>query len=445
MAPRAAAPVQEIPGLASRRAALDLLTLVRAGAAFDEALERCRSFNALEGPDRSFARLLATLVLRRQGALDTLIGAYIDKPLPKRAEKATDMLRLAAAQSALLDAPDHAVVSTAVGLANGFQETAGYAALINAVARKVAKGAKAAVEKMPERIDTPGWMWRSWERAYGPATARAMALAHREEPPLDLTVRHGEDAGALAARLGAEVLPTGSLRLKAPRDVTALPGYAEGQWWVQDAAAALPAKLLGDIAGKRVFDLCAAPGGKTMQLAAACAIVTAVDSIGPRIKLVADNLQRTALKAETVKEDVLSWEPHETVDAVLLDAPCTATGTVRRHPDILRSGSEEDVATMARVQAKMIDRAVALLKEGGLLVFSTCSLQPEEGEQQIAAALGRHPALRRVPIEAGEIGGFAEAVTRAGDLRTLPSMWAARGGLDGFFAARLRLEAGGAG
>lgn len=434
------APRQETAGLASRRAALDLLTLVRAGAPLDESLERCRSFNALEGADRSFARLLATLVLRRQGALDTLIGAYIDKPLPKRAEKATDMLRLAAAQSALLGTPDHAAVSTAVDLAGAFQETAGYAALINAVARKVAKGAKAAVEAMPERIDTPGWMWRVWERAYGPATARAIALAHREEPPLDLTLRRVEDREVLAASLGAEILPTGSLRLKAPRDVAALPGYAEGQWWVQDAAAALPATLLGDVSGKRVFDLCAAPGGKTMQLAAAGANVTAIDSIGARLKLVADNLERTALKAETVKADVLAWEAHETVDAILLDAPCTATGTIRRHPDILRSASEEDVATMARVQAKMIDRAAALLKPGGVFVYSVCSLQPEEGERQVEAALERNPSLKRSPISAGEIGGLPEALTRSGDMRTLPSFWGAKGGMDGFFAARFRRD-----
>jgi 16S rRNA (cytosine967-C5)-methyltransferase len=208
---------------------------------------------------------------------------------------------------------------------------------------------------------------------------------------------------------------------------------------VQDAAAALPARLLGDVAGKRVFDLCAAPGGKTMQLAAAGAIVTAVDSVGPRLKLVADNLQRTSLAAETVKADVLSWSPAEKADAILLDAPCTATGTIRRHPDILRSTTEEDVATMAKVQARMIDKAVTLLGENGLLVFSTCSLQPEEGELQISSALERHRGLDRLPVSTTEIGGFSEAVTKAGDLRTLPSMWGDSGGMDGFFAARLRL------
>jgi 16S rRNA (cytosine967-C5)-methyltransferase len=432
-------PQPEPAGLAARRAALDILTLVRDGSPFDEALEKCRSFNALEGADRGLARLLATTVLRRQGGLDEIIGPYLDRPLPKRAAKAMDMLRLAAAQSALLGTPDHAAVSTSVALAKAFRETEGYAGLVNAIARKIAKTGKAAIEKQPERVDTPGWLWRAWERTYGPATARAIALAHRAEAPLDLTPKHPEEAEALAGELGAEVLPTGSLRLRQGGDVRALPGYAEGLWWIQDAAAALPAKLLGDVKGKRVFDLCAAPGGKTMQLAAAGGQVTAVDIAGARLKTVAENLQRTGLAAETVKADILEWTPEEKADAILLDAPCSATGTIRRHPDILRTRTEGDIATLAKLQAEMIDKAAGLLKNGGLLVYATCSLQPEEGERQIEAALARHPRLKRVPVEASEIGGLAEAITRAGDFRTLPSIWAARGGMDGFFAARLML------
>ena len=428
------------PGLASRRAALDLLTLVRAGASLDEALGTCRSFEALTGSDRGFARLLATTVLRRQGSLDQLLGAYVDKPLPKRAAKATDILRLAAAQTALLDTPDHAAVSTAVALAQGFRETEGYAGLLNAVARKIAKGGKAAIEKLPERADTPGWMWRAWDKAYGPATARAVAIAHRREAPLDLTARHTDEIPRLAEALGAEILPTGSLRLQASHDVTALPGFAEGRWWVQDAAAALPARLLGNVAGKCVYDLCAAPGGKTLQLAAAGAEVTAVDLAGARLKLVAENLERTGLSAMTIKADVLDWSPVEKADAILLDAPCTATGTIRRHPDVLWAKTEDDVAALSKVQARLIDKAITFLADGGLLVYATCSLQPEEGERQIEAALARHPRLVRAPIDAAEIGGLAEAITGQGDLRTLPSMWAERGGLDGFFAARLRLN-----
>lgn len=427
-----------VAGLGPRRAALDVLTLIRAGASLDEALGKCRSFDELEGPDRAFARALASTVLRRQGSLDMLIGDYIDKPLPKRAAKATDILRLAAAQSALLGTPDHAAVSTAVALAQAFQETQGYAGLVNAVARKLSLNGKAALEKLPERTDTPGWMWRAWERAYGPATARAIAAAHRNEPPLDLTVRDPGKAGSLAESLGANLLPTGSLRLYGAADITMLPGFSSGEWWVQDAAAALPAKLLGDVTGKRVFDLCAAPGGKTMQLAAAGARVTAVDIAGQRLKMVSENLHRTELSAETVKADVLDWKPESAAQAILLDAPCSATGTIRRHPDILWGRREEAIAELAILQARMIDKATDLLEAGGLLVYAVCSLQPEEGEAQIEEALTRHPELRREPVSADEIGGLREAVTRKGELRTLPSMLSDLGGLDGFFAARLR-------
>jgi 16S rRNA (cytosine967-C5)-methyltransferase len=427
------------PGLPARRAALDILTLVRAGKPLDEALDACRSYDALIGPDRGFARAMATEVLRRQGTIDSVIGDYIDKPLPKRAERATEILRLAAAQMVLMDVAEHAAVSLAVALANEFRETAGYAALINAVARKIAANGKAAARKLPERADTPGWMWRSWERAYGPGPARAMAAAHRAEPPIDLTLKNPSDAERFAKELNAELLPTGSLRLPHGARIDTLPGFSDGAWWVQDAAAALPAKLLGDVSAKRVFDLCAAPGGKTMQLAAAGADVVAVDVQGARLKLVAENLARTGLKAETVKTDVLDWSPSEKADAVLLDAPCTATGTIRRHPDILWMKSEEAVATLARLQARLIDKSLSLLKEGGVLVYAVCSLQPEEGEQQAVATLSRHPRLRREPVRPQEIGGFAGAVNRDGDLRTLPSFWSDKGGMDGFFAARFRL------
>ncbi|HPE32023.1 MAG TPA: RsmB/NOP family class I SAM-dependent RNA methyltransferase, partial [Parvularculaceae bacterium] len=232
--------------------------------------------------------------------------------------------------------------------------------------------------------------------------------------------------------------PTGGLRLATVSNVTELPGFSAGEWWVQDAAASLPARLLGDVRGKRVFDLCAAPGGKTMQLAAAGARVTAVDVTGDRLKLVAENLRRVSLSAETIKADILRWSPSEKADAILLDAPCSATGTIRRHPDILYSKSETDIAELAVLQARMIDKAASLLKEGGVLVYATCSLQPEEGERQVEAALARHEELAREPVTAEEVGGLTQAVTRQGDLRTLPCFWGERGGMDGFFAARLR-------
>jgi 16S rRNA (cytosine967-C5)-methyltransferase len=426
----------EAPGLASRRAALDVLTLVAAGKTLDDALEDCRSFNALEGPDRGFAHALAATVLRRRGAIDHLIGLFIDKPLPKRSARATDILRLAAAQSLILGTPAHAAVSTAVTLAEAFRETENYAGLVNAVARKISALGPDAIAKLPARIDTPGWMWRSWERAYGAEATRAIGRANAAEAPIDLTPRDATDAASLAADLHGTILPTGSLRVAAGTRIAALTGFEDGRFWVQDAAAALPARLFGDLRGKRVFDLCAAPGGKTMQLAAAGAEVFAVDSSGERLKRVQENLSRTGLAAKTIKADVLSWTPEGLADAVLLDAPCTATGTIRRHPDILWSKSEDSLKETTALQAALLDRAVWLTRPGGTIVYCVCSLQPEEGERQIAAALARDKRLERSPIGIDEIGGLA-AVNRDGDLRTLPSMLGDQGGIDGFFAARL--------
>lgn len=427
------------PGLPPRRAALDVLTLIAAGRTLDQALEDCRTFNALEGSDRGLAHALAATVMRRRGTIDHVIGLHIDRPIPKRSARATDVLRLAAAQSLFLKTPDHAVVSTAVALAQEFRETAGYSGLVNAVARKVAKAGADSIANLPERTDTPGWMWRGWERNFGADAARAIAKAHQKEAAIDLTARTPGGAEDLAETVHGELLPTGSVRLDAGTRLTVLAGYNEGEWWVQDAAAAIPARLLGDVAGKLVYDLCAAPGGKTMQLAAAGADVVAVDSEGARLKTVAENLARTKLAAETLREDILDWTPPRLADAVLLDAPCTATGTIRRHPDILWSKTEEQLRSLCVVQAKMIDKALTLLKPGGLLVYCTCSLQPEEGEKQAAAALIRHPNLSRVAVTADEIGGL-QAITRAGDFRTHPAMLSAEGGLDGFFAARFRLN-----
>lgn len=424
------------PGLAPRRAALDVLILVAGGRPLEEAFEACRSFNALEGSDRSLAHLLAATVLRRGGGLDHVVGLFVDRPLPKSAARAHDILRMAAAQSLILKTPDHAAVSTAVALANEFRETAGYAGLVNAVARKIAALGPEALDKLPERIDTPGWMWRGWERAYGADGARAIAKANAREAPLDVTLRDPRDAPAFAREAGGALLPTGSVRLPAGVDVTGLPGFADGRFWVQDAAAALPARLFGDLAGKDAVDLCAAPGGKTMQLAASGANVVAVDISGSRLKRVLENLERTRLSAKTVKADIREWTPDSPVDAVLLDAPCSATGVIRRHPDVLRLKSEESLGALCALQASLIDRAAAMLKDGGTLVYCVCSMQPEEGEKQAQAALERLPQLERAPIAPDEVG-LPGAVSRAGDLRTLPSMLAEAGGVDGFFAARL--------
>ncbi len=435
-------PIPEPSGMASRRASLDILSLVGKGRSLDDALASCRTFDALIGPDRGFARALATTVLRRRGTLDHIIGPYLDRPLPARAARVMEILRLAGAQILLMEIPAHAAVSTSVTLCADRQETGGYGGLVNAISRKLVKSGPVALAKLPARVDTPGWMWRAWERAYGPAKARAIAAANAVEPSLDLTLKKGEDATDWAAKFAAadipaKVLGTGSLRLKGASDITALPGFDDGAWWVQDAAAALPVRLLGDVAGKHIYDLCAAPGGKTLQLASAGARVIAVDKSGDRQKRVQENLKRIGLTAETITEDILRWKPADKADAILLDAPCSATGTIRRHPDILWSKSQDDVDGLTQLQSEMIDHAVRFLKPEGVIIYCTCSLQSEENERQIDAALKRHTQLSRVPITPDALPGLPEAVTSKGDMRTFPSMLKEEGGLDGFFAARL--------
>jgi 16S rRNA (cytosine967-C5)-methyltransferase len=238
--------------------------------------------------------------------------------------------------------------------------------------------------------------------------------------------------------LQAELLPTGSLRRAAGGAIDVLPGFAEGAWWVQDAAAALPARLLGEVAGRPVIDLCAAPGGKTLQLAAAGARVTAIDRSAPRLERLRQNLARLGLHADVLAADAAEYRPPEPAAAVLLDAPCSATGTIRRHPDVARTRRPGDLAALAGVQDRLLDAALAMLRPGGLLVYCVCSLQPEEGPARIDALLQRDTGVERLPIAAAEIGGLAAAITADCDLRTLPSHWAEIGGLDGFFACRLR-------
>ena len=269
------------------------------------------------------------------------------------------------------------------------------------------------------RLNIPDWLWQRWKETYGAETARRIAEAALREAPLDISVKPDADAAAWAARLGGQLLATGSIRLAAHGRIEDLPGYADGAWWVQDAAAALVARLAGDVRGKAVADLCAAPGGKTAMLAAAGATVTAVDVSAQRLERLRANLARLRLDAEVVEADVSSWAPGRTFDVVLLDAPCTATGTIRRHPDILRLKGPEDVARMAQTQERMLAHAATLVAPGGLMVYATCSLEPEEGEQQTAAFLAAHPNFARQPVAAAEIGAEPEWISADGDLRTL--------------------------
>ncbi len=336
--------------------------------------------------------------------------------------------------------PDHAAVDCAVTLAGEDRRQAHKRGFVNALLRRMAreKGAILAEAEADPLIDLPDWLAARWQANYGGAVAVAMARANRLEPPLDLSAKG--DPAPLAAQLGARLLPTGSLRLESHAPIETLPGFAEGAWWVQDAAARLPALLLGDVAGLSVADLCAAPGGKTMQLAALGARVTAVDRSAPRMGQLARNLARTGLEAQCVVADAAGWRGGP-FDAVLVDAPCSATGTIRRHPDVAWVKQEADIAKLALLQARLIDNAIALARPGGRIIYCTCSLEPEEGEAQIAAALARHGGVRLDPIAPAEIGGLAEALTDRGELRTrpdqLPHVQARMAGWAGFYAARL--------
>jgi len=432
--------------LASRRAALDVLTsCLDKGQPLDDALARHTGFagldpRALDPRDRAFVRLLLATTLRRLGEIEEVLDTLVERPLEGANSAGAQVLRLGAAQLLFLGTPAHAAVDTSVRLVEGagLHHLKG---LVNAVLRRIARdGAALLGDRDPARLNTPVWLWESWTAAYGEETTRAIAAAHLIEAPLDLTTR--ADADFWAGQLEAEKLPTGTLRRTGGGHIAELPGFAEGAWWVQDAAATLPVRLLGDVAGKRVADLCAAPGGKTMQLCAAGAHVTAVDISARRMARLGENLARAGLSAELVTADASKWTPQEKFDAILLDAPCSGTGTLRRHPDIAWLKDEEDVGRLTLTQDRLLLHAVDLLKPGGTLVYAVCSLQEDEGPARIEALLAREPRLKRVPVQPAELPALEDAVTPQGDVRTLPSMWPERGGLDGFYIARLRLPAG---
>ena len=418
----------------ARRVALDVLDRVLGqGQAFDETFAGHPALGALSPRDRAFARLLLTTTLRRLGEIDALLTGFV--ATPPRSPSIGNLLRLGVVQLVFLDTPAHAAVGETVALcAHRHRSVTGFA---NAVLRRVARDGKAALaDHDPLVLNTPAWLRESWREAYGGARAKAIAAAHLLEPPLDLTVR--QDVERWAGRLEATKLFGHSVRRAVGGPVEQLPGYDEGAWWVQDAAAALPARLFGDLAGRQVVDLCAAPGGKTAQLCAAGAKVTAVEISQKRADRLRANLARLRLDAEVVVDDALTWRPAEPQDAVLLDAPCTATGTIRRHPDIAWHKTPADVARMAELQGRLLTVAVEMAKPGGLVVYASCSLQPEEGSQVIEGALAAGLPVERVPVETADLDGLAVDITAHGDLRTLPCHLPDRGGLDGFFIARLR-------
>jgi 16S rRNA (cytosine967-C5)-methyltransferase len=434
-------PQPEVPGLAARRIAADILDgVLRRRIALDEQLSgkaEHPGLAMLADRDRALMRRLTATVLRRLGTLRHLLGGFLEKGFPADAPRTETLLLIGAAQILWLEVPDHAAVDLSVRLAQADHRAARYAGLVNAVLRRVAQN-RATIPAEQVTRDTPEWLLKRWTKTYGADIARAIAQANGHEPALDLTVK--QDAESWAEHLRGRVLPTGTVRTIAHGAISLLPEFSEGAWWVQDAAASLPARLLGDVCGLEIADLCAAPGGKTAQLAFAGARVTAVDRSAVRLARLRENLTRLSLQAETVTADALEWQPGP-FDAVLLDAPCSSTGTIRRHPDVPWLKTEADLAGLTSLQQRLLDRAVDLLKPGASLVYCVCSLEPEEGVNQVVALLARNANVARKPITAQELFGRAEFVTADGDLRTLPQhlpdpdpRW---GGLDGFYAARL--------
>ncbi len=435
----------EVPGLAARRIAADILDgVLHKHRTLDDQLDGAGAhpgLKTLADRDRALMRRLVATILRRLGTLGHVLSRLLDRGIPTDAPRAQSALLIGAAQILWMDVPDHAAVDLSVRLVQSDRRAAKYAGLVNAVLRRCAREGQPLIDEVKSQtLDVAPWLLARWIAHYGEATARDIAIAISHEPSLDITVK--SDAPQWANRLHGEILPTGSVRTLLQGSVTMLPGFTEGQWWVQDAAAALPVRLLGDVAGKAIADLCAAPGGKTAQLAQAGARVTAVDRSSNRMARLRDNLTRLGLQAETVVADAAEWQGGGGgFDAVLVDAPCTSTGTIRRHPDVGWLRQEADIGALTALQNRLLHRAVALLNPGGTLVYCTCSLEPEEGEQAVSALLASESSVRRVPIEAGEVAGLAEILTAEGDLRTLPSHLPREeprlGGLDGFYAARL--------
>src|SRR6516165_432851 len=445
MPPRLARP-SEVPGLAARRIAADVLDgVLHKHRTLDDQLDGAAAhpgLKTLADRDRALMRKLVATILRRLGTLGHLLSRLLDRGIPTDAPRAQSALLVGAAQILWMDVPDHAAVDLSVRLVQTDRRAAKYTGLVNAVLRRCAREGAALVEEVKSQVlNIPPWLLVRWVANYGEATAKQMAHALGHEPSLDITVK--SDAAQWASRLHGEVLPTGTVRTLLHGSVAMLPGFSEGQWWVQDAAAAIPALLFGDVTDKSIADLCAAPGGKTAQLAQAGARVVAVDRSPSRMARLRDNLVRLELAADTVVADAVEWQGGEPggFDGVLLDAPCASTGTIRRHPDIAWLRQEADIPALVNLQKRLLQKAAGLLKPGGLLIYCTCSLEPEEGEQAIAAVLATEPSLKRQPIKAHEVADLSEVVTAEGDLRTLPCHLPHAdprlGGLDGFYVARL--------
>lgn len=427
--------------LLARQIALGLLeTVLSRKIPLDQALDDSRDLPMLTPRDRGFVRMVVSTTLRRLGQIDDLIYQAGDRRALPQPILLHHLLRMGVAQILFMNVPDHAAVNTSVEIAElrGMQRQKGF---VNAILRRITReGQEWLAQQDESRLNIPEWLLKSWVEDYGLRIAAEIGLANLGEAALDITVKTPAERDYWAQALEATILPTGSLRRAPGGSVIELPGFEDGSWWVQDSSAALPAKLFGDLNGVQVIDLCAAPGGKTAQLAAAGANVLALDRSAKRLKRLDENMLRLNLQDQVKCEtaDASVWLPRDPVSAILLDAPCTATGTIRRHPDVMALKGPQDQNNLADLQSRMLDNAVTMLEQGGILIYCTCSLQKAEGEQQIDALLARTKGkMARKPITADEIGGLDGAITKDGDVRVLPGEMAAHGGSDGFYIARL--------
>lgn len=427
-------------GLQSRQIAYHILcdVLLRK-TPLDQVLGYSAEFNALDMRDRAFVRMLVSTCLRRKGQIDDLIRRASDKDKEINPQRLGVLLSVGICQVIFMNVPHHAAVDTTVNLAEA-ENMSRQKGFINAVLRRMtSEGQEWRKKQDAVQMNIPQWLLKHWIADYGLKGAAEIAQASLSEAQTDISLKDISEQNYWAGELEASVLPTGSLRRASGGNVTELNGFDTGSWWVQDASAALPATLLGDLSGKTVIDLCAAPGGKTAQLAAAGAKVIALDRSAKRLETLKQNMERLKLSdhVEVVVGDGAVWQPSEPVDAVLMDAPCSATGTIRRHPDVMHLKSDQDITRLCDLQARLLNNVSGMLKSGGTLIYCTCSLQKAEGEQQINTFLLNNTDFIRTPIAAEEIGRIDTPITPEGDLRILPYHLAPHGGMDGFYVARL--------
>jgi 16S rRNA (cytosine967-C5)-methyltransferase len=429
--------------LASRIVAIQLLEdVLDRQLALDHALAAHKGFHELSILDRSFVRMIVTTCLRRLGQIDDLIMAAMNEAAPTHLPKVQMILRLGVTQIAFMDVPDYAIVNTCVDLAV-YYKMPRLKGFVNAILRRILREGEEWFAQQDEvYLNIPEWLFHEWIEDFGADVAYKIGEASLLEADLDISVKNEAELARWAEDLEADILPTGSLRREAGGAVTELDGFREGAWWVQDAAAALPVKVMGDVAGKTVIDLCAAPGGKTMQLAARGAQVIALDRSAKRLKTLHENLERVGLSDLVRSEaaDASVWQSPVLADYILLDAPCSATGTIRRHPDVLRLKTPADIERLTDTQARILRNACDQLASGGILVYCTCSLQKAESEDQVASLLAERADMKAVPITPDQVGGMKELINEHGSLRILPQHGSEYGGMDGFFVSVLQKQ-----